>query len=127
MAEDLVCVQGESGWSNSVKDCSKHKCVRLCGEPKTLEELNQQISLNSITAVICRLEEKCVEEKQTHMCKGSVSKEKVLADLSSLKRLSRLINETETNSESLMQREFCAKNPYISGCGCEESGRCVAG
>ena len=69
------------------------------------------------------------------MCRGSVSKEKVLADLSSLKRLahnladnlSRLINETETNSESLMQREFCAKNPYISGCGCEESGRCVAG
>ena len=47
----------------------------------------------------------------TYMCKGSVSKEKVLADLSSLKRLSRLINETETNSESLMQREFCAKKP----------------
>ena len=74
-----------------------------------MEELNQHIYY----AVICRQEEKCSEDNQK--CERlSVDKKDVLAELSKTKRvvegladsLAQLINETEKNLESLMNRGF---------------------
>ena len=104
--QGLVCVDKTS---RSAEGCNKHECVRLCGEQKKVEELNQKI----YSAVICHQEEKCSEDNQK--CERlSVDKKEVLADLSDTKRavegladsLAKLINETETNLESLMMRGY---------------------
>ena len=96
----LVCVESTS---SSAEECKgKHKCVWLCGERKSVDEL--QIHSAS-EAVIChQQEEKCSEDNKK--CERiAVDKEKVLAGMEGVAdNLAQLINETETNLDSLMKR-----------------------
>ena len=75
----MVCVESSS---RSAEVCNKHKCVRLCGEQKEVEELNRQIS----SPVICHQEEKCSGDNQKCQ-RMSVDKEEVLDGLSKTKKV----------------------------------------
>ena len=105
-ATELVCVE-----RRGLEGCAKLKCVRLCGDQKTPEELNGMKE----SSVICDQAEECVKGNQ--MCtQMSFSRDTVLASLEGLKmRLTGLIAgwmvTAGTDKKSLMMREFCKDHP----------------
>ena len=106
-ATDLVCVERRER-----EGCAKVKCVRLCGDQKTPEELNGVKE----SSVICDQAEECVKVKEKQMCADVFSRDDFLASLEGLKmRLTNLVAgwmvTAGANKKSLMVREFCKDHP----------------